>query len=182
MKEGRLTPDYIFEVSWEVCNKVGGIHTVLSTRAKSLQTSNKDRILFIGPDLNDRNSAFTEVSSLLAPWRKQAAKEGLKIRVGRWEVPGRPIVILVDFAEYYSNKYQIYTDLWSWFGVDSTTSFPSLTFSHAQPEPKRPTPAAANFARNSPNEPKAAVIARARSPAGSPPPPFFIRDQNKRWL
>ena len=26
----------LFEVSWEVCNKVGGIHTVLSTKAKSL--------------------------------------------------------------------------------------------------------------------------------------------------
>ena len=26
-----LTPDYLFEVSWEVCNKVGGIHTVVST-------------------------------------------------------------------------------------------------------------------------------------------------------
>lgn len=123
MEEGRLTPDYIFEVSWEVCNKVGGIHTVLSTRAKSLQTSNKDRILFIGPDLKDRNSAFTEIPSLLAPWRKQAAKEGLKIRVGRWEVPGRPIVILVDFDNAYSHKYQIYTDVWSWFGVESLTAY-----------------------------------------------------------
>ena len=28
--------DYIFEVSWEVCNKVGGIHTVVSTKAKTL--------------------------------------------------------------------------------------------------------------------------------------------------
>jgi glycosyltransferase involved in cell wall biosynthesis len=123
MEEGRLTPDYIVEVSWEVCNKVGGIYTVLSTRAKSLQTSNKDRILFIGPDLKDKNSAFTEVPSLLAPWRKQAAKEGFKIRVGRWEIPGRPIVILVDFAEYYSHKYQIYTDLWTWFGVDSLHAY-----------------------------------------------------------
>ena len=29
-----LTPDYIFEASWEVCNKVGGIYTVLSTRKR----------------------------------------------------------------------------------------------------------------------------------------------------
>ena len=123
MEEGRLTPDYIVEVSWEVCNKVGGIHTVLSTKAKSLQTSYKDRILFIGPDLKDRNSAFTEVPSLLAPWRKQAAKEGLDIRVGRWEVPGRPIVILVDSHDYFSQKYQIYTDVWSWFGVESLQGY-----------------------------------------------------------
>ena len=45
-----LTPDYIFEASWEVCNKVGGIYTVLSTRAKTLQEQFRDRIFFIGPD------------------------------------------------------------------------------------------------------------------------------------
>ena len=45
-----LTPDYIFESSWEVCNKVGGIYTVLSSRAKTLQDRMKDKIIFIGPD------------------------------------------------------------------------------------------------------------------------------------
>ena len=39
-----LTPDYIFEASWEVCNKVGGIYTVLSTRANTLQTKFRDRV------------------------------------------------------------------------------------------------------------------------------------------
>jgi len=29
-------PDYLFEVSWEVCNKVGGIHTVIATKALNL--------------------------------------------------------------------------------------------------------------------------------------------------
>ena len=33
----KMNPDYIFESSWEVCNKVGGIYTVLSTRANTLQ-------------------------------------------------------------------------------------------------------------------------------------------------
>ena len=42
-----IKPDYIFESSWEVCNKVGGIYTVLSTRAKTLQESMKDQIIFI---------------------------------------------------------------------------------------------------------------------------------------
>ena len=45
-----LTPDYIFEASWEVCNKVGGIYTVLSTRANTLQNKFRDRVIFIGPD------------------------------------------------------------------------------------------------------------------------------------
>jgi glycosyltransferase involved in cell wall biosynthesis len=112
-------PDYLFEASWEVCNKVGGIYTVLSTRAKSLQQLNKDRVFFIGPDLGSENPDFKETSGLLSSWKKQAAKEGLSVRVGRWEVPGRPIVILVDFQQYYVVKDQIFTDVWKWFGVDS---------------------------------------------------------------
>ena len=48
MANGKLGPDYIFESSWEVCNKVGGIYTVLSTRAKTLQDAKRDKIIFIG--------------------------------------------------------------------------------------------------------------------------------------
>ena len=51
MVKDLLTPDYIFESSWEVCNKVGGIYTVLSTRANTLQEKFRDRIFFIGPDV-----------------------------------------------------------------------------------------------------------------------------------
>lgn len=46
MKE-LLKPDYIFESSWEVCNKVGGIYTVLSTRAKTLQDAFPDKIFLL---------------------------------------------------------------------------------------------------------------------------------------
>lgn len=51
MKNERFAPDYIFETSWEVCNKVGGIYTVLSSRAKTLMSDYQDRLVFIGPDL-----------------------------------------------------------------------------------------------------------------------------------
>ena len=46
-----MNPDYIFESSWEVCNKVGGIYTVLSTRANTLQQEMQDKVFFIGPDV-----------------------------------------------------------------------------------------------------------------------------------
>ena len=36
MNKNILSPDYIFEVSWEVCNKIGGIHTVISTKSLTL--------------------------------------------------------------------------------------------------------------------------------------------------
>ena len=60
MGKGVLFPDYIFESSWEVCNKVGGIYTVLSSRAQTLQERIKDRIIFIGPDFGSESPYFTE--------------------------------------------------------------------------------------------------------------------------
>ena len=41
------TPEYLFESSWEVCNKVGGIYTVLSTKAHTLQQMFNDKVIFI---------------------------------------------------------------------------------------------------------------------------------------
>ena len=45
-----IVPDYIFETSWEVCNKMGGIYTALSTRARTLNTEFRNNLMFIGPD------------------------------------------------------------------------------------------------------------------------------------
>jgi len=124
MATQRLIPDYIFESSWEVCNKVGGIYTVLSTRAKTLQQTFKDRIIFIGPDVfKDENPYFSEDKKLLASWQKQAAKEGLNVRVGRWNVPETPVTILVKFDQYYKDKNDIYTRLWERYGVDSLHAY-----------------------------------------------------------
>lgn len=121
-----LTPDYIFEASWEVCNKVGGIYTVLSTRAKTLQEKFHDRILFIGPDFwqGKENPLFTESDNLCAAWKKHAAeKDNLSVRVGRWNIQGEPIVILVDFQPFYAKKNEIYTEMWNRYQVDSLHAY-----------------------------------------------------------
>lgn len=120
------TPDYIFESSWEVCNKVGGIYTVLSTRAKTLQESFEDKIIFIGPDFwqDKENPLFVEDKTLLADWRNHALmQDGLRVRVGRWEIPGRPIAVLVDFIPFFEQKNQIYTDMWNDFQIDSLHAY-----------------------------------------------------------
>ena len=51
MKIDPIDLDMIFETSWEVCNKIGGIYTVLSTKALALQNLYKDKTIFIGPDV-----------------------------------------------------------------------------------------------------------------------------------
>lgn len=119
--------DLIFETSWEVCNKIGGIYTVLSTKAKSLQKLYKDKVIFIGPDVwTDEHPAldFTESKTLLKKWRQAAMfPEGVDIRVGRWDVPGRPIAILVRFDGMYAAKDEFYGRMWQKYGVDSLHAY-----------------------------------------------------------
>ena len=125
MNKKLLTPDYIFESSWEVCNKVGGIYTVLSTRAKTLQEKFEDKIIFIGPDFwkEKESPYFREEPSLFAEWQWEAKEQGLKVRVGRWIVPGEPIAVLVDFTPYFEKKNEIYTWLWENYHVDSLHAY-----------------------------------------------------------
>lgn len=63
-KEAKI--EMLFETSWEVCNKIGGIYTVLSTKAKTLHNLYKDKVIFIGPDVwTEENPCpfFTESST-----------------------------------------------------------------------------------------------------------------------
>ncbi len=119
--------DLLFETSWEVCNKVGGIYTVLSTKAKTLHDLYKDRLIFVGPDVwSDSNPCpvFTPVPSLLKAWRKASQLPyGIEVRVGRWEVPGRPVAVLVKFDTLYAHKNEFYGHMWDLYGVDSLHAY-----------------------------------------------------------
>ena len=125
-KETKLTPDIIFESSWEVCNKVGGIYTVLSTRANSLQKTHKDQIFFIGPDIwkEQESTWFIPDEELYAEWRDQAFKnQNLEIRAGRWDIPGQPIVFLVKFEQFLGRQNELYARMWQDYGVDSIAAY-----------------------------------------------------------
>ena len=117
-------PDYLFETSWEVCNKVGGIHTVVSTKAKTLVGKLNSNLILIGPDIrkeNMENQEFEEDYSLFKSWKSYAQSKGLKIRIGKWKIIGEPIVVLVDFSQYFSQKDDIFSDFWEEYGLDSIT-------------------------------------------------------------
>ena len=121
-KKAFLQPDYLFEVSWEVCNKVGGIYTVIATKALHLQSQMGRRHIFIGPDVwmhRTGNPDFLEDEHLYRSWRKQARSEGLVFRVGRWNIPGSPVAILVDYKQHLPQADDILGELWRDYGVDS---------------------------------------------------------------
>lgn len=127
MANNKQKIDLIFETSWEVCNKIGGIYTVLSTKAKTMQLAGKDKVIFIGPDVwtaENPSPWFTEVRTSLSAWARQAQlPDGVAVRVGRWEVPGRPLAVLVKFDSLYASKNDFYARMWERFGVDSLNAY-----------------------------------------------------------
>jgi phosphorylase/glycogen(starch) synthase len=115
--------DFLFEVSWEICHKIGGIHTVISSKlpAQNQQLA-PNKHLFIGPDVwknPGNNPDFREDRHLLRAWREQALSEGLRIKIGHWQLPEKPIAVLVDFTPFFNQKDDIFTYLWDKYGVDS---------------------------------------------------------------
>ena len=113
-----MQPEYIFETSWEVCNRVGGIYAVLSTRAASMQQEHKDKIIFFGPDFGDHsNLTFKESKTVLKGWRPKG------VRVGRWQVPGKPIAVLLNWDKVWAQKDAIYAHAWEKYGVQSHAAY-----------------------------------------------------------
>ena len=126
MNELVKTPEFLFESSWEVCNKVGGIYTVLSTKAHTLQQIFNDKVIFIGPDVWGDAAIldFEEDSELFSDWKGHAeTTDNLKIKVGRWKVPGLPPVILVDFKPFFAERDAFFYSMWEQFHVDSIHAY-----------------------------------------------------------
>jgi glycosyltransferase involved in cell wall biosynthesis len=85
----------------------------------------KDHILFIGPDCWKETKCpfFHEDTTLFPEWVKNAKLQELQLKVGRWDIPGQPIAILVDFEPFFAKKNEIYTKLWEDFQVDSLHAY-----------------------------------------------------------
>jgi glycogen phosphorylase/synthase len=121
-KHDILKPDYVFEAGWEVCNKIGGIHTVISTKAAFMTREYGDKYILLGPDVwkeTRENPEFTEDVNLFRLWKEKALNDGLNIRIGHWNIPSRPIVILVDFTTFFPRKNEILAELWETYMLDS---------------------------------------------------------------
>lgn len=126
--ENQMFPEtgLLTECSWEVCNKIGGIYTVLSTKAVELKKIFGDRLVFIGPDLGqgkEEAPLFKERKTLLRSFSGSKLPHGLKVRCGRWDIPGSPAVVLVDFKPIFPLLNDLYGEMWLNFSVDSLHSY-----------------------------------------------------------
>lgn len=121
-KNSHLRPDYLFEISWEVCNKVGGIHTVIASKTLTIVREWEDQYILIGPDIwkgSGEHPEFREDPDLFKTWKEKVDEKGVKIRAGRWKIAGNPLVILVDYTSLFPIRNEIFENLWLDYKVDS---------------------------------------------------------------
>ncbi len=98
MTAKRSASTYLIEAGWEVCNKVGGIYTVLRSKAPNMVEEWGEQYALLGP-LNDSQAAIEFEDEILGDAIDTAAEalrnDGLEVRVGRWQVSGQPRAILL---------------------------------------------------------------------------------------
>ena len=114
-------PFVCFEISWEVCNKRGGIHTVIASKARTAAERLGDDYIAVGPwklTEGDDDVPFDDEPGHEA-FVETCRSQGLPIRIGRWRIPGTPRTILVDFSRLYEHKDDLLAKLWEDYQVDS---------------------------------------------------------------
>lgn len=117
MEKGK---DLLFEVSWEVCNKVGGIYTVIVSKVEEVIKEFGNKYILVGPWLERSEGFIEEADPSILGIKQKLDKIRLDAKVGRWDIPGRPLVVLVKIDQGL-NKEKILYELWEDFGVDSMT-------------------------------------------------------------
>jgi glycogen synthase len=110
------------ESTWEVCNKIGGIYTVLASKAVHAQALfGRDNYLTIGPWTGQQPAVFqpTQTPQWLDPILEAMRKDGYTVYFGNWLIDGNPQTILIDWAPLLPKNAELKTQLWEYAGLDT---------------------------------------------------------------
>ncbi|MCK4592508.1 glycogen/starch synthase [Candidatus Parcubacteria bacterium] len=124
-KNTKPKADMLFEISWEVCNKVGGIFTVLSSKARHMQKRYRNGYYLVGPYFEEKSRAVFKEEHVPEKYKnicEQLKKEGIICHFGFWLIKGEPKVILIDFKDLWPKIDNIKKELWESFKLDSLNS------------------------------------------------------------
>jgi glycogen synthase len=90
----------LFEIAWEVCNQVGGIYTVIRSKAPAMQKITNGHYCMIGPYLNKNIEAELEplddTQDIIGQAAAALRKRGFDIRYAQWLITGKPRVVLLN--------------------------------------------------------------------------------------
>jgi len=114
--------DILFEVSWEVCNKVGGIYTVLSSKASLVNEIYKNNYYLIGPYFQGSlQGQFQDMppDEELKQIFDHLGHHGIYCHYGKWLIDSSPSTILIEFSNFRDKTNDIKKELWEDYRIDS---------------------------------------------------------------
>jgi phosphorylase/glycogen(starch) synthase len=114
----------LFETCWEVCNKVGGMHTVVTSKLHQVQAEFGSRYLAIGPYLAAQNPTFREepLPVELQGVANALAEQGVHVHYGHWLISGEPATVLLDWQGLLPHLNDIKSTLWQRYQLDTLGS------------------------------------------------------------
>lgn len=111
---------HLIEASWEVCNKVGGIHTVLTTKLAYAQAEFAGRYVTVGPKLASNPTFYEEeVPELWGKIKTDLANLGIGLFYGHWITEGHPPCILLDWSGLVSKSGEYKARFWEEHQLDT---------------------------------------------------------------
>lgn len=120
-----LDNSLLVETSWEVCNQLGGIYTVIRSKAPSMVNAWGNRYCLLGPYVHNKIPAeFEPTDDYSDEFGKAviAMRElGFIVHYGYWLVVGKPKVILLDFNNLFGQRLAVRKFvLWEKHGIDTS--------------------------------------------------------------
>ncbi|MFP4568203.1 MAG: glycogen/starch synthase [Candidatus Woesearchaeota archaeon] len=113
--------EHLIEISWEICNKVGGIYSVISSKAKRVKDTYKEYTC-LGPYFEDQ--AKQEFKEKHPPQEykqifEKLKQEGITLKYGTWLIKGQPKAILIEFSNIKHKTNELKKILWEKYGINS---------------------------------------------------------------
>jgi glycogen(starch) synthase len=118
----KANADYFFEVSWEVCNKVGGIFTVVSSKAARMMDYYNGNYCLVGPYFPEKAYGIFEEDVPPEEMHEMCEKlrqEGIVCHFGKWLIKGNPNAVLIEFTGFTKNTNDVKKQLWDDHQIDS---------------------------------------------------------------
>ncbi len=117
----------LFEIAWEVARQVGGIYTVLRSKAATTVEEWGDRYCLMGiysPESAASEFEPLEPGPILGPTIEAVRQQGVAVHFGRWLVMGHPRVLLFDLGSGYHNMDDWKYALWEELGIGTPQDDP----------------------------------------------------------
>uniref|UniRef100_A0A3P9JMN4 Glycogen [starch] synthase n=1 Tax=Oryzias latipes TaxID=8090 RepID=A0A3P9JMN4_ORYLA len=106
----------LFEVAWEVANKVGGIYTVIQSKAKVTVDEWGENYFMMGPYFEHNFKTQVEgcepPNAAIRNAMDALIHNGCQVHFGRWLIEGNPFVVLFDIGSAAWNLDRWKGDLW----------------------------------------------------------------------